>query len=317
MKYRVCQIMMGISLLLTASSCLAKISDMEDATSLPTPMTGGSIDIRTNQFQYSSLEGLMLIVFNGTLTDIRIPTPRDAEVGEQTFRFYQKTMVGWERLCPIPGYLAVPIAEDSRLSIPAGHEIEFSISHTMGSYCAYRSKSPRLTGEFVVQIKYEQDHRATDNELVQYSNEFLIGETETVEVNAVVVSAQSQSLTFNLQNDSDAPLWFPSPCSSIPGHYVHTAFGDDGYLSLQRATSEGTWQIIHIDETDCDDKTEPIRVDPGEAVTIAAAQWFQSELDNIIPGIYRWDVVFYLENYESSTLRDVRHVFSEPFEYEQ
>jgi hypothetical protein len=310
--------------LLTASSCLTGVNGTPPTVFLSPTASGtesddasGYIEVQTSQPRYGLDEGLELIVTNDTPTDIRISVPPLAVVGEEAFRFYERTATGWRRLYPIPGYHAEPLGEGSSLVVPAGGERELDITHTLGAYMAYASESPTLTGEFLIQVRYGYADSPVTGELVQYSNEFRIGEEEPalgMDVNVQLV--QRRSIAFTLTNNSDAPLWIPI-CSSIPVHYGGRAFSDDGYSSLQRLTDNGTWQIIRDICLDPSQRAEPIQVCPGQEVSVDPARWFYYECDNLPPGTYRWDVVFYLEDYGANSdrmLRDVRHVFSDVFE---
>lgn len=331
MKKITCRIiLLSIILISTTFGCSSETKNSRNLTTTPSVKINenksenlsNSVSVQTNRPQYNDGERLILVVSNITSKDIRIPNPRDARIGEGTFRFYKRSAMGWKRLYPFPGYLAPQIANVAELVIPVDHEAEFDITHIMGSYTEYPVMPKHLAGEFVVQIRYEQNHSTNGDELVQYSNMFLIREigsiTET-KINIGLISPQS--LMFDLQNNSSSPLWLPSPCSSSPVIYEGQVFSDDGYLSLQRLTDEGAWQIIRFAKANCEGMDEPVRIDPGHTTVINAVQWFQKRVDELAPGIYRWDVVFYLEEKNDRAgvivLKDAHHVFSEVFEYGQ
>ena len=176
-----------------------------------------------------------------------------------------------------------------------------------------------MKGEFIVQTRYEYGPSTFGGELAQYSNSFVVEEDESVEIDGVAVSTHPQSLVFDLRNDSTFPFWFASPCSSAYVQFGGSVFSDDGFLSLQHLVEDGAWHLMRLAETDCDGLTEPFQIAPGQDVTIDGTGWFQEKTDEIGCGTYRWDVVFYLEEYDAGAgsrgLRNVRHVFSEPFEF--
>ena len=315
---------------LAISGCLVRTGDTKDMAILPTSTIGrnqftatlGFISAQTNQSQYDGVDGVKLIVLNATSSDIRIPAPPNAQVGERTFRFYKKTLMGWKRLFPIPGYLAEPIAPAPEMMVQAGQKVELSMAHIMGSYTEWKAESVWLAGDFIVQIRYDPPSAFTGDEFVQYSNEFAISTTVSItKTNVEVHLVRSQPLAFELQNNSNVPLWFPVACSSAPPIAEGSVFRDDGYVSLQRLTEDKTWQIIRLAKTDCKEKTTPIRIDPGQTATIDGSSWFQERVLDAGVGSYRWDVVFYLEEFDAGAgtraLNDARHVFSDIFKLDQ
>ena len=66
-------------------------------------------------------------------------------------------------------------------------------------------------------------------------------------------------------------------------------------------------------EVSCDETTEPVRIEPGQVTIIHVGPWFQKELN--MPGVYRWDVVFYRARYWGTNpyLDDARHILSNVF----
>ena len=110
-KHRFPLVLAGVVILLVVSGCLIEAGDTEETTPLPTATTRGSIGVRTSRTRYR-YGGIKLVISNGTLSDIRIPTPLDDRMGEHTFRFYRKTPIGWERLIPPTSYITIePITE--------------------------------------------------------------------------------------------------------------------------------------------------------------------------------------------------------------
>ncbi len=166
----------------------------------------------------------------------------------------------------------------------------------------------------MVQIRYEHDPvTTTTHELVQYSNEFIITRTAPISSTEIVVKVnQPQLNNFELENNSSVSLWLPSACSGVDVYD-----NDDGYSSLQRLTSEGTWEIYRPLKSNCTGNVEAIFLEPGHSILVDTIRWLSIDRDVIAPGIYRWDVVFYLEHVHppSGLLRDIRHIFSETFEY--
>ncbi len=316
-------ILIGFFLALASQGCLSEINDARNAT--PTPKEAlsrplGTVKMETDKSQYAITDSVELVVSNTSTAKIIIPFPQNSEVGEQTFRFYKKTLMGWRRLYPIPGLLVAPVVNAPGLVIPSGSKSEISISPYLDTYDIDRNYASPLIGTFMVQTRYSRNDLGGTDELVQYSNAFQIGEAESIDVTGVTVNVtQTRSLVFSLQNNSNMPIWVPNRCSQAELQYGHSAFSDDGLLSLQRLTDETTWQIIRTTKTDCVNAIEPPQVVlPGQAITIHGTQWFQAKLADLPAGIYRWDVVFYLEYdqvYKDYILRDVRHIFSETFEY--
>ncbi len=250
-----------------------------------------------------------LIIYNGTATDIFIPYPAsDNDVGERTFRFYQKTPLGWNRLYPLPipdltaGW--VPGGPPG-LVISPGHEEAIAISEFLIAY------TNPLTGTYLVQVRYQRGPTDKNDNLVLYSNEFQV--TAPVNQTYVTVTLEpSRPLTFDLSNAADVPIWFIDVCSSwgIKGGV------EDGYLSLQRQTSDEGWELIH---GTCKSKMDPKEIDPGQTLKIDGTRWFKEKLDGLTAGTYRWDIVFYLainREWNKPFLEEVRHIFSEPFKYD-
>jgi hypothetical protein len=253
-----------------------------------------------------------LIIYNRTSNDIFIPFPaKDNNVGERTFRFYQETPLGWRRLYPLPIpdlYAGWIPGGPPGLVISPGRKEEIAISEFLIAYTYTRT----LTDTNMVQVRYKRNPTDNNDNLVLYSDDSDVA-APISQTQVSVTSTQPQSLIFNLQNASSVPIRFIDIC---PNWGVKSG-AEDGYLSMQRQTIEGGWEIIH---GKCKLKTDPSQVDPGKTIQIDGAPWFKEELDGLPDGIYRWDVAFYLAvNRDGSRpyLDDVRHVFGKPFKYPQ
>jgi hypothetical protein len=88
--------------------------------------------------------------------------------------------MGWQRLYPLPGYLAVPVSQDTELLIPAGQRIQLDITHIIGVYELSAQGHEALQGQYVVQLRYEPNSIADYDEMVQYSNEFSVGQSDAI-----------------------------------------------------------------------------------------------------------------------------------------
>ena len=301
----------GLLLMLIISGCQAAASGRPYATPIPLEDLKGRaarVSVQTDLPRYN-IDHVGLIVSNATQADITIPASQTDRVSERTFRFYKKTPLGWKRLQPDPGTLVVPLAQEPGLLVPAHSKIDVDITDFLGPYS--EEFGAPLTGTFIAQVRYI---RSDQFEFVQYSNEFPIDDTEPVthtELNVNLVRAPS--FGFTLQNNSNKPVWFSALCNNAA-----VAYGaDDGYSTLQCLTEEGSWEPLY---GECTRGIPPARVDPGKTLTVDGAPWFEKKLNDRPPGIYRWDVVLYLKfdpEHNDAILRDVRHIFSETFQYGQ
>jgi hypothetical protein len=272
-----------------------------------------------SQYHHGTLGSVGLIISNTSSAGIFIPFPADDVAGDQTFRFYKKTSMGWRSLDHEPDHFVAPAVKAPGLVIPSGSEAKIGISNYLGSLDNDMSGAGLVTGTLIVQTRYSRNQLGSTDEFVQYSSEFQIGETESIDVTGVTVDVtQARSRVFSLHNNSDMSIWIPDRCS-LPG-YRRDAF-TDAVPSLQRLSDEKTWQIIRASKIDCINAVEPVRaVWPGRAITIDGAPWFQANSADLPAGTYRWDVVFYLEyelDHKDVIVRDGRHIFSKTFEYGQ
>ena len=290
-------------------------------TSMPTNSeqvadTLGDITVRVPQTPYGKL-----VITNNTTRDILVPTSQDARVNERTFRFYRHTTTGWARLYPKPGYYVPPIADEPGLVILSGNTREINIGPTLNAYSNSWMDpfGEPLQGEFMVQVRYHWQNGPEDGETVLYSNPFLLRTANPVQDQEVRVDVDKRSpFALQIHNGASKPIWVPSICCPVPVYRSHTAFSDDGYLSLQYQTEVGAYRIFRGDKDRCDPKG-PLQVDPGQTVTMDAGPWLQSQIEDLT-GTYRWEVVFYQENVivgGERMLRDARHIFSETFSYEK
>lgn len=292
---------------IVASGCSAKVPGKGDTS--PSPSKELSTQLGQVMVQRDSNND-NLIIYNRTSNDIFIPYPaKDNDVGERTFRFYQETPLGWKRLYPLPSpdlFAGWIPGGPPGLTISPGRKEEIAINEFLIAY----THSP--TDTYMVQVRYKRNPTDENDNLVLYSDEFqAIASISQTQV--TVIATQPQSLLFNLQNASNVPIWFIDVCSKwgIKGGV------EDGYLSIQRQTDEGGWEVIH---GKCRLKTEPVQVNPGKTMQINGGQWFKEELDGLPAGIYRWDVAFYLavnRDWGQPFLEDVRHIFGQPFKYAQ
>lgn len=311
----------GLFLVLVAVGCQVNTKNRDYATPVTatknrdyaTPVTTDEshsrstyVTIQTDKAWYQyEYEPVRLVISNLTSADITIPVQESDHRGERTFRFYKKTPLGWKRLQPIPDQFVPPIAEEPGLVVPARTKVELDISQFLGAH-SEKFGAP-FTGTFIAQIRYI---RSDQYELVQYSNEFAINDTIPVSRAEVIVSlTQPESLVFGLQNNSNRPIWLSDLCNNVPIAYG----GDEGYTTLQRLTDEGTWEPLY---GECTGGIPPALISPGQTMIIDGAKWFQKKLEHHPAGVYRWDVVLYLElDQGPPILRDVRHIYSEAFEY--
>lgn len=266
-----------------------------------------------------------LVIANDTYGDIFIPAHADDPHAARTFRFYKKTPQGWARLRPFTGgVLATWGGNAPGIPVPAGSKETTRIAHTLGVYWPFWMGESE--GVYLVQIRYQLSGKVPSPELVHYSNPFTIGHVdETIGGDEVSVNlGQDSPFSFSIQNNSKQTLWFPGACPHLPGtsycgwgEYGDEEYNDDGYLILQRQTDSGSWEMIRAGSSAWA-WTEPLQVLPGQEAAVDAQQWFHPGMNGLEPGIYRWDVAFYLEKDQSGEwycLDEVRHVFSEPFFY--
>ena len=283
----------------------------------------GKIQAQVSVSGLNTDQDLDLIITNATPRDILIPVSRDSEAGEYTFRLYRETPMGWNRLLHRPGYLTDPIAIEPGLVVPAGRDVQVPIGETIGAYITegwYGSG-----GKLVVQVRYvpwPDTALAQPGETVQYSDAFPTSGSKVVTRTFVSVSPDpSRSLAFALSNNSEAALWIPVNCMPDTRPANAHPFSDDDYLSLQRQTPEGTWQVIRGIAKLCSMKDDPLRVESGQTVIVDASAAFQSLEAQLGLGNYRWDIVFYLEQEDNGAgtfdLREGRHVFSPVFQWEE
>ncbi|CAG0936195.1 hypothetical protein TFLX_05061 [Thermoflexales bacterium] len=272
--------------------------------------TQGSVRAYTTQSQYQGLEAWNIVISNTLNSEIAIPTPKGDPIGEATFRFYRKQAAGWQRLIPLPGYLAAVNPGSSEFRLVPNTQLEFDISPVMASHFAWPLDG--LEGYyFLVQVRYTRRPIAEmQGELVVYTNEFAIpGPASLVNPGLVVEINHPGIADLELKNGFSAPLWVPSPCSNVQVYNE-----DNGYTSLERATEEGTWTVIRPYKSGCRGELfDLVQIDPGQSMTLKHSYWFPAKDDASTPGTYRWNVVYYLEN-EVTLLRDTRHVYSEPFD---
>jgi hypothetical protein len=197
------------------------------------------------------------------------------------------------------------------LQIAGRSAFKLDFTPVMGAHFVLPHIPDPLEGVFLVQVRYQHDPvLATPNELVQYTNEFTITRTKPVDDLEIAVKVNNpQRDQFEVQNNSTETLRIPSVCSQENIH------ADDGYSSLQRLTSEGTWEVFRPQASFCKKSLPAILIAPGNSTKVDAAQWVPLSMD-ITPGTYRWDVVIlFKRKYPGyDPLLDIRHVFSPAFE---
>jgi hypothetical protein len=165
------------------------------------------------------------------------------------------------------------------------------------------------------------------NEYVVYSNEILIAESSqpsrfrmppsdlpnTGGINTEIVAPYVVALT----NNSKVILWFNPLCSDIEVD-VNRPERYPLYATLQRQSSEGTWQVLRPDKERCTIVKEAIRIEPGETVELFVGDG-QAPPDELDPGVYRWHLVNYIDPfpecyaYNACFLSGV-HLFTDTFE---
>ena len=283
----------------------------------PTVTPIGHIQIYTTQPVFTGMGNWELVISNTTAATITIPTPRYAQAGEATYRFYQKDIMGWQRLIARPGYMADVYYEytrpdNSKIQIAGQSSFTLNFTPVMGIYFALPGMDigDRLEGIFLIQVRYQPDPvLTTTNELVQYTNEFTITGTRPVnDLEFAVKVNHPQRDRLEVQNNSTETLWVPSICSQ------ENIYDDDDYTSLQRLTSEGTWEIFRPRASLCQKSLSAILIAPGNLKSVEADQWIPLDVD-LPPGIYRWDVVILLRNKQPGYehVQDIRHIFSPAF----
>ena len=290
---------------LFVTACRSRLPDVHTVT--PIAVTGESSQSHSLKLIVQDSEWDKLIVVNSTATDILIPYSISDPVGEKTFRFYRKTPIGWERMQPMPDIIVPPLANDPGVVISAQNTSTLNLG-LMGAYQPYLGVP--LTGTFMIQVRYR--FMNSESEKVQYSNEFSVDSQQTISRTDVELSyLPPEPLRFTLRNNSLAPIWFIDVCTS---RYIDYG-SDDGFLSLQRLTDEGTWQVIR---GDCNQVTDPIRINSKQTTTIDGGQWFNKKIKEAGAGVYRWEVVIYLSydvSHNDPVLRYGHHIFSQTFEY--
>jgi len=282
----------------------------------PIPQSG-VIGIRTDKTRYDSGEDVRLIITNGSVQDIIIPIPENLAY-ERSLRYYQETVTGWIPLLLARGCWPEPIAHTPGLLVPAGQEVDVDITR---SFVCYTTDpiSPSRAGQIVVQVYYARTDSDTDSGWVQYSAPFVTPpQNRPAETNVVTASLGAEpARALTIENGSPVLLWFPY--DSVYGH-LHESEGPitNRYISLQHRTDEGSWQVLRLPPERWRDSLEPIEIAAGQAVTIELHPWFQEKMVELGPGVYRWDIVLYLE-YDPADkdqpLWPARHIFSKPFHY--
>jgi hypothetical protein len=206
--------------------------------------------------------------------------------------------------------LGIPIEGDSGAgwTVAENSQLTLNIDYTFNAHIG--TLGVPLTGTFMIRLRYLDGSQV---ERFQYSNEFVVDATAPEnQANTLVTVARLPSSAFRLQNESERTIWLTTMCNSLP-----TQYREDDHTVLQHRTAEGTWEIVPYV---CEASTTPLEVERGQSVTIDDSWWGRNLGRNLVAGSYRWDLVFYLyvdHDHEPPVLRDVRHVFTEPFEYGQ
>jgi hypothetical protein len=302
--------------LLVIGFFLTACSSIHTPNPIPTTEPTGSLQIYTARPAFTGWGSWELVISNTTAATLTIPTPRSAQAGEATYRFYRQDAMGWERLITRPGYMAEVYDEythpdNSHLQIAGHSAFTLDFSRVMAVYFALSQETNQLEGIFIVQVRYQHEPvLPTPNELVQYTNEFTINQTMSVDDLEIAVKVNNpQRDQIEVQNNSTETLRIPSVCSQENG------YDTDDYSSLQRLTSEGTWEVFRPQASFCKKSLPVVVIPPGSSTKVDVAQWVPLGTD-IAPGIYRWDVVILFERKYPGhdPFQYSRHVFSPTFE---
>lgn len=174
-------------------------------------------------------------------------------------------------------------------------------------------------------IQLEQQYFYNGNEYVVYSNRLVIdkhkqppilrtpptGLIEAPSIRADIVELYVVSLS----NEAAKDVWFNPICSDIDPDDL----SDDYSLgaTLQRRTSEGTWQVYRADSSQCRAISEPLRIKRGETVDLFLGDGYPTS-DTFEPGVYRWHLVYYVDPFpQCDHLCELQgaHLFTETFEW--
>lgn len=262
----------------------------------------GTVTAMLNSSQFEKYSEVLLAVSNSTEQAIELPTSAQEDCYAATFWFYAKTAMGWQPRQPVPSFKCFFPRLETGEMIPAGQEKELNIGVILGS----RYIDLTEAASYMLRVRYLTP---VDQEFLLFTDEFHIGPaTPIAEFDVAVENAPSDVLSFNITNNSEQSLWLAPPCSSSQ---LLTGWMDEGRSSLQRLIDAGSWVPIRATIDDCVQTIDPIEIMPGETRKVDGVQWLQDAGISLMPGLYHWDLVFYLLQTSQGY-----HVFGDVFAYE-
>jgi hypothetical protein len=191
--------------------------------------------------------------------------------------------------------------------IPAGQEKELDIGVILFS----RYVDLTEPASYMLRVRYLTP--VGGQEFLLFIDEFHIGPaTPIAEFDVTVENAPSDVLSFSITNNSEQSLWLNPPCSSSR---LLSGWMDEEHSSLQRLTDAGSWAPIRATIDDCVQITDPIEIMFGETRKVDGVQWLQDTGISLTPGLYRWDLVFYLLQAPPHDMDMGRHMFGDTFVY--
>jgi hypothetical protein len=260
----------------------------------------GTVTVTLNRSQFDIDTDFLLTVSNSTQKNIVLPTPAQEHCYADTFWFYAKTGMGWQPRQPVSSFFCGSPRNTGDL-IPGGLEKEFNLGSIIGSRYI----------DFTEPMSYQLRVRYLDpvgQELYLFTDEFRIGPAVSIgEFHVTVENAELNALSFYITNHSDQSIWLTPLCSSAQ---LASGWMDEESSALQRLTDEEAWSYVRAARDHCVQTVEPIEIVAGEAKLMDGMEWLQNAGISLQSGIYRWDLVFYL-NQRTLGVENGRHVFGD------
>jgi hypothetical protein len=266
------------------------------------PPDGVAVRLNDGEFNNRDAE-FLLTLSNSTPYLITLFTSTTEHCYSDTFWFLANTETGWKPIPPVPSFKCFPsLRTDLYIQIRNGLEKEFNLGFLFGS----RGLFDREPAFYQMKVRYLSQ---TEELLFLYADNFQIGSSAQFFEPSIRVQLESNGSDFSLVNNWDQTIWLSPLCTSVS---LISGWMDEEVSNLQQLTDEGSWSLVEAETDPCPEMTELIEVKSGETYLLDTAKWIQDANLLLQPGIYRWDIVYYL-NRTTRGVEDGRHAFTDTF----